>query len=353
MARRLLTSIAVLLCSAAIADNDNYLRGYAQAILDTHSQSETIKAVAAEAGKLTLRSDTCVSPAQRAALEKVLTKEQDIVSVEWQVPPCTTDETLQRIPSAKANEDTGILPEGELFAPLLAGPRQPQFAVHYQASESRVQNFNAALVEIGGYFPLVRGDIGAGRFEVGTQAGIFSLFNLDSDSSNLINTDFVVGLPLSYRLGAFSARAEVSHQSSHLGDEFLLDHPNVNRINLSYEDAELLLAYDLLGFRLYGGGGYIFSSEPDLEPAHWRGGLEFRWPRLIAGLDLVAAGDFQEFEEQDWAVDRSYTLGVAYRRRDTGREIRLMLEYFNGFSPNGQFFNSRLEYAGVGLFFDL
>jgi hypothetical protein len=38
-------------------------------------------------------------------------------------------------------------------------------------------------------FLIVRGDLGAGQFEIGAQAGIFSLFNLDSDSFNLVNMD--------------------------------------------------------------------------------------------------------------------------------------------------------------------
>jgi hypothetical protein len=30
-----------------------------------------------------------------------------------------------------------------------------------------------------------------------------------------------------------------------------------------------------------------------------------------------------------------------------------MAEYFNGLSPNNRYYNSRLTYTGVGLFFDL
>lgn len=166
----------------------------------------------------------------------------------------------------------------------------------------------------------------------------------------MINTDFIVGFPLSYRRGSFSARAKVYHQSSHLGDELLLGMPNIERVNLSYEDTELLLAYDLLGFRLYG-GGYLIRTEPDLDPAHWQGGLEFRWPGSIGGLDLVAAGDFQAFEQQDWDVNRAYPLGVAWSG-ETGREVRLMLERYDGFSPNGQFFNVPLEFWGLAVCFD-
>lgn len=347
------TLIVVSMLAPFIASAGDYERGYAQAIVDTETrQNETIKVIAATATTLTLRSNAYVSAARSKALEDALTERQIIKVVKWRTPSCTVAQTVEQTQYAEPEEDTGILPEGALFAPLLADPRQPRFAAHLQAHQTPVANFNAALVELGAYFPFVRTDLSGGQVEFGAQAGIFSLFNLDSSSFNLINTDFVIGLPISYRLGAFSARAQVYHQSSHLGDEFLIGNPNVNRINLSYEDSELILAYEFLGFRLYGGGGYIFQAEPNLAPAHWQSGLEFRWPHVLGSLDVVAAGDFQGFEESNWDVDSAYTLGLAYRP-DEDREIRLMLEYFNGLSPNGQFYNSRLTYTGVGLYFDL
>jgi hypothetical protein len=274
-----------------------------------------------------------------------------ITAVEWRADPCTVAQTLQDESKIVAAHEPGWLPEGELFPQLLADPRKPHFAAHYQAHEVPGGNFNVALAAFGDYFPFVRGDSGVGRFELGITGGIFSLFNLDSESFDLINTDFILGFPLSYRLGAFSARAQVYHQSSHLGDELLLGMPNIDRVNLSFEDSELLLAYELLGLRLYGGGGYLIRSEPDLDPARWQGALEFRWPELIGGLDLVAAADLQAFEEQDWDVNRSYQLGVAWRGA-TGREVRLMLERYDGFSPNGQFFNIPVEFWGLAVFFD-
>jgi hypothetical protein len=48
-----------------------------------------------------------------------------------------------------------------------------------------------------------------GRHELDAQAGIFSLSNLEPSAFNLINPAFIVGLPLSYGLSAFSARAQI------------------------------------------------------------------------------------------------------------------------------------------------
>ncbi len=66
------------------------------------------------------------------------------------------------------------------------------------------------------------------------------------------------------RAGKFSAFARIYHQSSHLGDEFLLrTRTNLERINLSYEGDDLRLSYELpYGIRVYGGGGGIFHKEP-------------------------------------------------------------------------------------------
>ncbi len=57
-----------------------------------------------------------------------------------------------------------------------------------------------------------------------SRRGVFQ-FDLSAPSSDLINTDYVVGVPLSWRSGGWSTRVRLYHQSSHLGDEFLLGRP--------------------------------------------------------------------------------------------------------------------------------
>ncbi len=89
---------------------------------------------------------------------------------------------------------------------------------------------------------------------------MFALFNLDAPSSDLINADYWIGLPISYRKGPWSYVLRFYHQSSHLGDEFILGNPGVDRVNLSYEDMELLVSYEWERWRLYGGGGYLLGQ---------------------------------------------------------------------------------------------
>lgn len=100
------------------------------------------------------------------------------------------------------------------------------------------------------------------QWETGIQPAVFSDFNLDAPSADLINTNFIALVYASVRARQFFAFARIFHQSSHLGDEFLL-RTALQRINLSYEGADLKLSYELpYGFAIYGGGGGIFHKEP-------------------------------------------------------------------------------------------
>jgi hypothetical protein len=105
----------------------------------------------------------------------------------------------------------------------------------------------------------------AGQWETGLQAGVFSIFDLDSSSFDLVNADYFVAALGSYGIGGFSGMARIFHQSSHLGDEFLLrELSSLNRLNVSYEGVDLKLSYDLFdrALRFYGGGGYLFDRDP-------------------------------------------------------------------------------------------
>ena len=68
-----------------------------------------------------------------------------------------------------------------------------------------------------------------------------------------------------------SARIRGYHQSSHLGDEFILNNPGVDRVNLSFEVFDGLLSFEGDWWRLYIGGGYLAGAKPKLDPglAQW------------------------------------------------------------------------------------
>ena len=257
-------------------------------------------------------------------------------------------------------DDGGVelLPREELFDPLLADPRWPHFAASGQWYLDDDELKRVGVPSFGESFALLGGPAGdEGRWELGLHAAVFSIFDFDSESFDLVNSDFLVGLTGVYRLAGFSVLARVFHQSSHLGDEFLL-RSRIDRINLSYEVVDLLLSIEPhRAVRLYGGGGYMFHREPsDLEPFSAQGGIEFHSPSAFLGGHLrpVAAFDVQAREEAEWRPDYSARAGLQIentaleRTPLSGLRLQILLEYYDGRSPNGQFFRRDIQYLGVG-----
>lgn len=63
----------------------------------------------------------------------------------------------------------------------------------------------------------------------------------------------------------------------------------------------------------------------------------------------IVAVDIKNFEENDWNTDVSARAGVEFDNLQVlSRKLQVLVEYFNGFSPSGQFYNEKVEYIGLG-----
>ncbi len=248
-----------------------------------------------------------------------------------------------------------ILPDETLFDQLIADPRWPHFSLAYQHYIDDDELKSIGATSFGETFPLYSGNAYGGRWITGIQAAVFAFFNLDADSMDLINADYWVGIPVAYRKNDFSALFRLFHQSSHLGDEYIL-YNKIDRVNLSFESIDLKLSYDIdKAFRIYSGSGYIFHKEPsDLKPFSAQLGFEYKSPETILGniMRPVAAVDLKTWEENDWNIDTSARFGIQLENIEhRNRKIQLLLEYFNGHSPHGQFYEKNIEYTGIGIHF--
>lgn len=353
------------LCTAEVVAD--YLQGYARAILDLQFPERAIEVNSAhDDGRLVLSDAGCQPDSEHLAVEDAITATGRFARIVWEVSPKCGDvatgessaiqpavgPVIATAPAASSEIFIEALPVDELFKPLIADPRQPQFSIKYHRYEAR-DSFDAASVSFGDYFGFASGLFGEyGVSQIGLQGAVFAVFNLDSESFDLVNADYWLGIPVSLRHGPFSYLARIYHQSSHLGDEFLIGNPDVPRINLSYEDLEGLMSYEWNRWRFYGGGGVILNSEPNLDPLHGQVGTEYRRPSPFSNWQLVGAADLQANQDQDWQGNASVQLGFAYDG-SRNREIRFMLEHYRGYSPNGQFYNERLRYLGLGVYFDL
>jgi hypothetical protein len=267
------------------------------------------------------------------------------------VPPAAASASAAALPANKATEAPALLPRDELFDWLIADPREAIFSVRYHGYKVEGEEFDAAAVSLGEYFGLVGGRTSLGVWQLGLEAAAFSIFNLESRSDNLINTDYRLGIPVTLRSDDWSYRVRLFHQSSHLGDEFLLQNEDVQRENISFEVIEALAAYHRHGLRPYAGAGYILNSDQPRGPWMLQYGVDYRQADFLGPFGLLAGVNVTRADAQDWEPSRSYRLGLDYGLN--GHSITLLLEHFDGFAPAGQFFEMPVEYSGIGLYFRL
>jgi Protein of unknown function (DUF1207) len=350
----LLALLAFAGAAAAAPQSDAWLEGYAAAVLE-RDLGLTVPSLRASQGVITL-SAAELGAVDRTRVLSALRAIRGVRGVEIAEGPPTAPraEAPTAPPRGPTEWQTGPLPGGTLFRPLVADPRWPHFAASYQRYLDDRQLRDVGAVSFGETFTLFRGGAGGAWWEIGIQAGVFAVFDLAADSMDLVNADYLVGIPLSGRWDDWSAIFRLFHQSSHLGDEFLL-RTQPERLNLTYESVDLRVSREFGDvLRLYAGGGYLFDQEPaTLDPWSIQYGVELSSPWTLGRTRWrpIAAADLQHREENTWSLDLSLRAGLQLDGVLASRNLQILLEYFKGRSPNGQFYKEKIEYLGLGAHF--
>ncbi len=364
--RRLVWLLVMWLCvvvpaaAKVVHASDGYLTGYLAAVLERDlgwAQGSYKLTVKDGVATVTLpKEDT----ARREQIQTKLPTIEGLQGVNLVIAPSKAERAKISPPKHGLYSFLGLTPKttpfpiGDLFLPILADPKQPQFFAAFRWYNTPTEETHVAAVGYGETFGLYRraGKRPGDGLQVSISGGLFAQFNLNTPSKDLVNADYIIGVPVTYRQGPWSARVRLYHQSSHLGDEYLLRaHPK--RINLSFESLEMLAAYSWRDWRVYGGGEYLIQREPaDLKPGAFHAGLEYRGKRTrLLGGRLVGGLDLKSWQEHDYSIDTSLKVGLEYGAIEPGsRRLRVMLEGYRGYAPHGQFYDDKLRYLGIGVY---
>ena len=355
----LAAALLLVAAAASAAPDDGYLTGYATAVIE---RDLGLKVVSIEVRDGVARVVVEAFGDQledriEAALEDIPgIQRARVYEVGSEPPPESPEAPANRwgMDSGRSLDGFEILPRVEIFDPLIADPRQPHFSASYLWYLNDPQLTHVGSANFGETFALAGGDIWGGRWEFGFLGGTFSIFDLGADSYDLVNTDFWAGPTLSGRRGPISGQLRIFHQSSHLGDEFLLNN-QVDRVNVSYEGVDLILSGDPWPWlRFYGGGGYLLNTYPDLHPLSAQLGVELTSPVAVLKKSLrpIAAFDYASREENHWREELSLAFGFQLESARLSKlKVQILGQWFKGNSPNGQFFVRRIESVGFGIHF--
>jgi Protein of unknown function (DUF1207) len=340
----------------AVAADDSYIAGYAASVLQ-HEFNAANASLVVNNGVVTVYAAS-LGTLDRTKVQTALELIPGVTRVEILEGTAAPEIPKTPPPGAITQEipkpESKFLPNGLLFDPLHADPRWPHFSIAYRRVQDGPEPKRTGSANFGETFAIYRDAAPLnGQWEIAFQGGVFSIFDMDAPSTDLINADYMAGLLASYRTGSFSGFVRLYHQSSHLGDEFILN-TQPNRINFTYEEIDLKLSYDLFRwFRVYGGGGYLVGRDPNTVgrgTSQFGAELTSPWTVLSGKIRPVAYADFQINERSNWSITRSLMAGLQFENARIGdRKVQVLAEYLKGPSPNGQFFSQRTDWIGIGL----
>jgi hypothetical protein len=251
-----------------------------------------------------------------------------------------------------------------LFAPLVADPREMFYSVAWRSYERSINQDNVVAVSFADLFPIYRffnvGPLKGGELEIDLQGAMWAIFAPFDKCCPLLNTDYYVGVPITYASGLWSFRLRGYHISCHLGDEFMILNPDVYRRNPSSEFLDFFASYDYRrSFRFYAGLGGALTEDKSFKSSRVFGqfGLEYRPDRFkvyscknrLYAVPLFAA-NFSVQDKTNHYINTSCILGYEIGKLSGWQhKIRAYFEYYNGYCFEGQFATCPTEYFAFKL----
>ena len=254
-------------------------------------------------------------------------------------------------------------PARVLYPDYVADPRRPTFSLMFvDARESDIdeatdRRYGLRMGTRFGILELAPGDGQSGALQLAGEVGFLAQFDRDNRSDNL-GWDGLYGFHLAWQARRdLVLRVGMAHDSSHLGDE-LIEDTNRQRIEYTREEVLAGLHYAPLeiarGYVEYG-KAYDMRNEDLMEEGRVQLGLvleseSLREQRRVAPF---AALDMSAYEEDDWEENLTVQVGVVRFGAGRGGPWRLGVEYYDGRSVMGEFFEDRERHFAWGLWLDL
>jgi hypothetical protein len=340
------------------AEDDQYFEGYIQALVDMHFAEYRVVVIVKD--KHVWLANLPKNELTAKAIVAFVKDVQGVKSVTVinGLPP-EDEEVREHYVNRPKISGIWFPQMTELFQPLIADPRGVSYTLGYRSGDRVIGN-KTVNIALGDDFPIYRwlDVLWHGDLQIGIEAGIWSVFNMDphpniGGGTELVNTDFYVGIPITYARDKWSFRLRAYHISGHLGDEYMVNHPAVVRVNPSIEAVDFYASYQATQLvRLYVGPGAYVHSDPTYkwQPMYIQYGTEARflgtkfYKQRLYGTCFIAM-HFRNLQQLDWNFDGTYRAGYEFSKlQGIGRKFRVYIGYHQGYSLEGQFAKERTRY---------
>jgi hypothetical protein len=247
-----------------------------------------------------------------------------------------------------------VMPDGLIYHSYLAGVKEPRISTVFDYVKGYGWMWDSTL---GGRVGLLR---------YGTQDGVrlegwqwdlegaaFPELDFEQDR-NLAAVDFRAGTLLTYGCDRYQLKFGYYHLCSHVGDEYLLLFPTLQRTNYTRDAIIWGNAYYLTDdLRIYGEASWAFHTWGDAKPWQFQIGAEYS--------PVSCAGDFRgspflafdaEFR-QDVNYEATLVVQAGWQWRSLRNHLfRTGVQFYTGKSEMLQFLYTNERMVGIGLWYD-
>ena len=254
-----------------------------------------------------------------------------------------------------------LAPIGHIYSPYLADQKRVTFGFQVLSiTDSDIPETSSSrfALRMGGRLELFQWTNRANpqqRLQANLEVGFRGLFDVAWSQDN-IGWDGNYGLLFSYHGGEiFAWRFGLYHTSSHVGDEYA---ERTGRKRINYTREELLAGMQAnlsANWQYYLEAGYSYNADkkPLQDYKRAQTGIQYQQARFsttqrlgwYAGLDLSA------YEEQDWDINKALQIGFAFAAAPN--TWRIALDFYDGQSVIGEFFQHHERYVGIGAYLDI
>ena len=245
-----------------------------------------------------------------------------------------------------------LLPSDVIWHSYWAGAKEPRMSGNFLEEFS--DDLTLLDVTLGGRSALLRNASRNAQgpwygWEVQIEGAAILRLNLDQDW-DFESVDFRFGVPLIIARNQLHWKLAYYHLSSHVGDEFLVRNPGTTRINYSRDVLVAGVSYfPRPAWRWYAETGWAFYDDQGSDPWEFQFGLDLAQPGPTGrqGTPFLAINGHLR-EEVHFGGNLVVQGGWLWRGR-TGRVLRTGLHYYNGKSPQFEFFDQFEQQLGIGL----
>jgi hypothetical protein len=256
----------------------------------------------------------------------------------------------------EAGRHLQLFPSVLLWQPPMANQHEPRMEIEATTLDNANTKKTLDTI-IGGTAPAlgwVSDDCPQDGWQLDFFAAALSRF---SKYNTLDDVDYRFGLPLTWASGPWSGKLAYEHTSSHIGDDFIKWDTGLQKRGHVRDEGVVGLSYLFWNqLRFYGQFGYAFNMATSGPNRHDRYDFGVEWSRRVstgfrgqpfAALDIDIRGD------EDYTPNLTAQIGWQWQELGSRlSSLRLALEFYDGRSPFGQFFDVHEQWLGAGIFLD-